>query len=790
MLRVKTPVILAIVVALVLAVAPSAGAAGCVGSPSCPYQEVSVIGSDPPVGGGVFRFPQALAFTPGGDWVFVADQHSSVVQKFRRDGTDGAGGAVGTPALVFGWPADRRQLRRLGQIGGLATDRLGHVYVLDSTNERVQVFSSATGDWVGAWGTEGDTCVDGGACYFRFGINGGIAIDQPLGAPLPVAYLVDHNHRVMRFALDANGLPPGAGDPSVPTNIPIPVAQRQWGSFGECNADPDKPAAPPCSGDAFRLALNFPQGVAVNPQPDGQQQRTVYVADDRNHRVVEYTPDGGYVGQVGVYGTGQAQFRFPYDVGVDNHNNLYVADNNNHRVQKFLASTLGFEKMWGIEGPFTSASFTRGLAALADDPQGGVYVADTANNEVEGFDVEGTKKVAWGRDGRGAGYFTRPSGVAADAAGNAYVADTLHDRIQKLDPAGRYVAQWCRVSGSTRHCAFGTAEGEFDSPHGVAFDESTGHVWVADTGNHRVQELTSDGSPEAVYGGTSAGTSVGRFNAPRGIAVDGAGNVYVADTRNHRIQRFDAATRSWSVLAGGTRGSTLGQFDSPGAVTVSPSGATVYVADSNNNRLQRYDGTWSAVAPPAGSAFDHPAGVHADGGWLYVSDTGASRVLRLDPGGSWETIGGEGPTLGSFVNPAGLVTADGGNVLLVADTANNRVQRLRFKAAADFALSVTPTSQTIRVEQTASYTVSISPSGGFADPIDLSVSGQPAGPAPTLQPDPASRSADGSYPPSTLQVYTSKADTKPGNYALTITGTGTSTGGTHSTTATLQVKRK
>src|SRR5205809_2527274 len=171
MLPSKSALIPAVAVALMLAVASSAGAVGCVGSPSCPYQQVSVIGGDPPVGGGVFRFPQALAFSPGGDWVFVADQYSSVVQKFRRDGTDGLGGAVGTPALVFGGAADRRQFGRLGQIGGLATDRLGHVYVLDSTNERVQVFSSATGDWVGAWGTEGDTCVDGGACYFRFGIN-------------------------------------------------------------------------------------------------------------------------------------------------------------------------------------------------------------------------------------------------------------------------------------------------------------------------------------------------------------------------------------------------------------------------------------------------------------------------------------------------------------------------------------------------------------------------------------------------------------------------------------------
>jgi DNA-binding beta-propeller fold protein YncE len=86
----------------------------------------------------------------------------------------------------------------------------------------------------------------------------------------------------------------------------------------------------------------------------------------------------------------------------------------------------------------------------------------------------------------------------------------------------------------------GSGDGQFNHPYGVAIDTSN-NVYVADTDNHRIQKFTSDGtfltewgSDGALYGGLGEGL----FWGPSGVAVDSFGNVYVADTGNHRIQKF------------------------------------------------------------------------------------------------------------------------------------------------------------------------------------------------------------------------------------------------------------
>ena len=119
-----------------------------VAAPAGAALQPSVLGADPPAGQGILRFPQALAFSPGGAQIWVADQHSSLVQEFARDGTW---------LKEVGGHADARQTGRIGTVGGLAVDRNGHLYVLDSENDRVQVFATADGNWLGAWGTRGTT---------------------------------------------------------------------------------------------------------------------------------------------------------------------------------------------------------------------------------------------------------------------------------------------------------------------------------------------------------------------------------------------------------------------------------------------------------------------------------------------------------------------------------------------------------------------------------------------------------------------------------------------------------
>src|SRR3954447_25372585 len=101
----------------------------------------SVVGEPPEAG--VFRFPQAVAVTPGGSTTFVGDEYSGVVQAFD---------AAGAPRFTLGQRAARREPGRLGVVGGVATDRSGHVYVLDSEHNRVQVFSASDGRFLASFG--------------------------------------------------------------------------------------------------------------------------------------------------------------------------------------------------------------------------------------------------------------------------------------------------------------------------------------------------------------------------------------------------------------------------------------------------------------------------------------------------------------------------------------------------------------------------------------------------------------------------------------------------------------
>src|SRR3954452_24226651 len=97
---------------------------------------------------------------------------------------------------------------------------------------------------------------------------------------------------------------------------------------------------------------------------------------------------------------------------------------------------------------------------------------------------------AWGSAGTAPGQFNVANGIAVDAAGRVYVADTGNNRIQKLSPSGRFLAKWGTA---------GKGNGEFTSPRGVAVDDA-GNVYVADHDNNRVQKLSPTGRFLARWG--------------------------------------------------------------------------------------------------------------------------------------------------------------------------------------------------------------------------------------------------------------------------------------------------
>lgn len=235
----------------------------------------------------------------------------------------------------------------------------------------------------------------------------------------------------------------------------------------------------------------------------------------------------------------------------------------------------------------------------------------------------------------------------------------------------------------------GSAPSEFHYPFDVAVDQE-GFVYVTDTGNHRVQKFTHDGTFVLEWG--SKGTELGQFIKPTGIAVGPHDSVYVADYFADTIQQFTLDgrfLRKW-----GTSGSQEGEFDSPAGLAISPDGA-VYVIDEYNFRVQKFSATgqflkaWGKKGKVNAliSALnfilpeDHNGDLYypsriamGPDNLVYVADSYNNRIQVFTPEGTFvRKWGGMGLWGGRF-RVVGGMAFDSKERLFVADFYNNRIQ--------------------------------------------------------------------------------------------------------------------
>jgi uncharacterized protein (TIGR03663 family) len=276
-------------------------------------------------------------------------------------------------------------------------------------------------------------------------------------------------------------------------------------------------------------------------------------------------------------------------------------------------------------GQFTSPR------AIAVGPDGLLYVADSGNNRIQVLDANGNFVRAWGSAGNGPGQFQEPWGIAVSSAGKVYVADTWNHRIQVFDQQGNFLFSWGRFVDTQ-----GKPDGEpgvFWGPRDLAFD-GKGNLYVADTGNKRIQEFTPDGTFVAQFGGE--GVVPGRFEEPTSLAFGPDGNIYVADAWNQRIQVFSSdftPLAQWPIQSWKSESVINKPFlrvDQRGNVyATDPEAYRVLVFDSQGKLLTtfgQYGLDAASFALPLGMTFDAS-------GNLYVVDSNNSRVLRFTVNG-------------------------------------------------------------------------------------------------------------------------------------------------------------
>jgi sugar lactone lactonase YvrE len=300
----------------------------------------------------------------------------------------------------------------------------------------------------------------------------------------------------------------------------------------------------------------------------------LYIADTSNHTVRKVTPPlqsnpgiappalgivTTLAGQAGVSGSSDgsgtaASFNHPAGVAVDNSGNVYVADTNNNEIRKvtaagFVSTLAGLTGHAGsADGSGPAASFN-GPSGIVVDTVGNLFVADTLNHTIRKVTSSGAVTTIAGvagvsglaDDTGSAARFHGPQGLALDASGDLFVADTNNNAIRKIVIATGVVTTVAGQAGIAGSADGSSSQAQFHFPSGVALD-AAGNLFVADTDNHTLREITPSGIVSTLAGlAGSSGSEDGvgtaaRFDFPTGISVDGPGNVYVADTNNDTVR--------------------------------------------------------------------------------------------------------------------------------------------------------------------------------------------------------------------------------------------------------------
>ncbi len=293
-----------------------------------------------------------------------------------------------------------------------------------------------------------------------------------------------------------------------------------------------------------------------------------------------------------------------------------------------------------------------------------------------------------------AAQFRAPQDVASDYLGNLYVADTFNHLIRKITPAGVVTT----VAGSTQGFANGVGTAaKFNTPHGIAVDNTGTFILVADTNNHKIRQVVINTGIVTTISGDVSGFADGTlsaalFNAPKGIDIFG-NSIYVADTGNNKIRKIEPT--GVTTIAGSTAGFADGavasaKFYAPTGLVVSASGE-IYVADTFNHRNRRIAG--GQVNTFAGST----AG-YQDGLGINAKFTGPDNII-VDPAtntfyvssdhkirkitaigivttfaGSTQGLNNAVVTSAQFDGPKGMALGTTVDKIFVAENGNNQIR--------------------------------------------------------------------------------------------------------------------
>lgn len=264
----------------------------------------------------------------------------------------------------------------------------------------------------------------------------------------------------------------------------------------------------------------------------GDNDKYLYTVDRDGNRIQVFSKDGTFLFKFGQKGQGDGQFLVPYGIDVDSRGHVWVADRGNHRVQEFdsngtFISKFGNEESHPSDLP---GKFDNPRHVQVDRNMKYIYVADSKNNRIQQFDLNGTFVKAIGKLGINPGEFNLPTTIEQDSEGNFFVNERGNERVQKFDNNWKPILSW----GSK-----GSANNQFCHMEHLVLDKYD-NVFVTDPQSDpgcsmqpRVLKFDNDGNFITKFG--IPGNGPGQIRDPEHLAVDNDGNVYISDRKNDKI---------------------------------------------------------------------------------------------------------------------------------------------------------------------------------------------------------------------------------------------------------------
>ena len=321
----------------------------------------------------------------------------------------------------------------------------------------------------------------------------------------------------------------------------------------------------------------------------------------------------------------------------------------------------------------TEANLKTSLTKTTTPPQIVSSIQDRPTPPILGVNYVNTL----GSSGQGAGQFLKPAGLDLDHRGLLYVADSGNNRVQVIDSEGNFVSEYGLRGWRT---------GEFDNPTDVAINfQRTELLYVADTDNNRIQYCNLVDRIFYVMAGSRLGgsrlggsneeneTDAGtEFDLPGGVSVGRNGEVCVVDTGNHRFILLN--TDSTRVLTRGSFGGARQQFRDPTDLVADAHG-NIFIVDSGNHRIKKYDFSGNLVQIWGGlgkdsGQFAEPHHIDIDR-WGYLYVTDRGNQRIQVLTKDGETVMAFGDE--SLIEPVGIAVFKN-DLVFVSDIAANNIK--------------------------------------------------------------------------------------------------------------------